>query len=56
MRWNHYLMARTNLRPGGLVVVDDTNGDWQRVQDIKDQASLVLPGARGLTVYQQPHD
>lgn len=56
MRWRHYLKARINLAENGIIVVDDTNAtnaDWDQVEAIKDQASLVLTGARGLTVYQQ---
>ena len=53
MRWRHYLKARINLSDNGIIVVDDTNGDWEQVEAIKDEASIILTGARGLTVYQQ---
>lgn len=51
LRLRHYELAKQVVRPGGLIVTDDTAADdWQGVQRIRAEAALVLPGARGLSV------
>ncbi len=49
MRLTHLTTVLPLMRPGGLICVDDTKGDWCGV-DVIRRAGIPLGGARGLTV------
>jgi len=49
MRLKHVSAVLPLMRPGGLVVVDDTKADWHGVETIRAMG-MTLGGARGLTV------
>jgi predicted O-methyltransferase YrrM len=55
MRWEHYRAALKQLRPGGLVLVDDTAGDWSDAKDFQYVANIQLMQRRGLTLIQKPY-
>ena len=41
------------LKAGGILAVDDAAGQWDGVQELRDQASLYLPNGRGLILVQR---
>lgn len=53
LRWEHYTAAWQRLRPGGLVLIDDTAGDWTDAPAFQDIADLQLMGRRGLSIIQK---
>ena len=55
VRFRHYELAKQWVRPGGLVLVDDVNAtDWQGSLRIREEATLLFPGGRGLSLWRKP--
>ena len=53
MRWEHAMATFLRLRYGGLILVDDTAGEWEDAAKFRDLANIYLPGHRGLTIIQK---
>ena len=52
MRFKHLEAVMPMMADGGLIVVDDTKGDWERVKDVRDMATLNIMTRRGLSIIQ----
>lgn len=51
-RHRHFEMCRAKLRPGGIILVDDTNAnDWHEVDTIRRSCTVNFRFLRGLSVY-----
>lgn len=53
VRSTHVWAAYERLAPGGVVVVDDMNGQWVGVEDIRQRASVYLTTGRGMAIVQR---
>lgn len=52
MRFEHYELAKTMVRPHGLVIVDDLMGEWEHVETIREEC-VILEGGRGIGLWQK---
>jgi predicted O-methyltransferase YrrM len=53
MRWEHARAVHARMRPGGLILVDDTEGEWGDATRFRQWGDLHLKGHRGLTIIQK---
>lgn len=53
LRLEHMTLALGRLRPGGIIMVDDTGGDWADAPIFRQMRGLHLPQHRGLTILQK---
>jgi predicted O-methyltransferase YrrM len=56
LRWTHAMATMVRMRPGGLILVDDTEGDWEDAkafQGLARTGGIHLPQHRGLTILQR---
>jgi len=54
IRWDHYEAVKPYVAPQGIIVVDDVaKRDWAHCEDIRREAKLVLPFARGVAIVQR---
>ena len=56
MRWRHAKAVHARLRGGGLILVDDTEGDWEAAEWLRswaDDDGIHLSQQRGLTIIQK---
>jgi len=56
LRLRYTKLALEYLAPHGLIVVDDTAGDWKGVKSLRRLANLTLPQNRGLTIVSKRHN
>lgn len=52
MRYEHFQLAKEFLRPRGTIIVDDLDGQWEHVEEVRDQC-VVLEGGRGVGIWQK---
>lgn len=56
LRWQHALAVWPRLRPGGLILVDDTAAtDWADAEKFREWAGIQFLQHRGLTIIQKPN-
>jgi predicted O-methyltransferase YrrM len=56
MRWTHAQATLVRMRPGGLVLIDDTEGEWadaKAFQGLARSGGIHLKQHRGLTILQR---
>jgi predicted O-methyltransferase YrrM len=58
LRWEHAMATMIRMRRGGLVLVDDTEGDWEDAKAFKNLSrtgGIHLSNHRGLTILQRAY-
>lgn len=53
MRMEHMKTVYPRLNDGGLILIDDTEGDWDDAWRFRDRADIHLGQHRGLTIIQR---
>jgi predicted O-methyltransferase YrrM len=58
LRWEHAMATMIRMRRGGLVLVDDTEGEWEDAKAFKNLSrtgGIHLSNHRGLTILQRSY-